>query len=123
MEGLAGLLPPDLRDIKDLAIGLKDAQVVGEAIQDGTDIQSGAPTLRVVNSASVPVTQIQPGEVQLWRLANIGADIWYDVELEGQQLNVVGEDGNPVWEVWSADHLLLPPGKRFLAPGDDYFYF
>src|SRR5262249_52284793 len=72
-----------------------------------------APTLRVVNSLHVPVLQIAPGEVQLWRLANIGADIWYDVKLDGQQFAVIGEDGNPVWEVWRAGTLLLPPGKRF----------
>ena len=57
--------------------------------------------------------QIAPGEVQLWRLANIGADIWYNLALEGQTFTVIGEDGNPVWEVFDATELLLPPGKRF----------
>jgi suppressor of ftsI len=112
VEGLSALLPPDLRDIKDIAIGLKDAQVVGDAIESN-NIDSNAPTLRVVNSTHLPVQQIAPGEVQLWRLANIGADIWYDLELGAQGFVVVAEDGNPVWDVWDAEHLLLPPGKRF----------
>jgi FtsP/CotA-like multicopper oxidase with cupredoxin domain len=113
VDGIQRLLPPALRNIKDIAIGLKDAQVVGDEIEGGANIDSNAPTLRVVNSHSLPVQTIAPGEVQLWRLANIGADIWYDVELEGQQLTVIGEDGNPVWEVWTAGDLLLPPGKRY----------
>ena len=59
--------------------------------------------------------------MQLWRVANIGADIWYDVQLEGQKFVVIGEDGNPVWDVWEADDLVLPPGKRFeiLVTGPD----
>jgi FtsP/CotA-like multicopper oxidase with cupredoxin domain len=112
VQGLTELLPAELRGIDDIAIGLKDAQVVGDEIER-ENIDSNAPTLRVVNSAHLPVQEIAPGEVQLWRLANIGADIWYDVELEGQDLLVIGEDGNPVWEVFSAEHVLLPPGKRF----------
>ena len=113
VQGLTELLPEALHDITDIAIGLKDAQVVGDAIESGTNIDSNAPTLRVVNSAHLPVQTIAPGEVQLWRFANIGADIWYDLELEDSGFAVIGEDGNPVWEVWDADHLLLPPGKRY----------
>ena len=114
VDGLQRKLPPDLRDIKDVAIGLKDAQVINGEIQGGVNaIQSGAPTRRVVNSTDLPVLQIAPGEVQLWRLANIGADIWYNVELDKSTLLVIGEDGNPVWETWSDEQLLLPPGKRF----------
>jgi FtsP/CotA-like multicopper oxidase with cupredoxin domain len=51
--------------------------------------------------------------VQLWRLANIGADIWYDLEVPGVEFVVIGEDGSPVWTVWNAERLLLPPGKRY----------
>ena len=29
------------------------------------------------------------------------------------QFHVIAEDGNPVWDVWAADRLVLPPGKRF----------
>jgi FtsP/CotA-like multicopper oxidase with cupredoxin domain len=120
VQGLQQRLPPDLRNIQDVAIALKDAQVVDDAIQTD-DIDSNAPTLRVVDDLHVPVQTIAPGEVQLWRLANIGADIWYDLQLEGQRFTVIGEDGNPVWSVWTADDLLLPPGKRFdvLVTGPD----
>ena len=68
-----------------------------------------APSTASVN----PSLSIAPGETQLWRLANIGADIWYEVSLEGHPFHVVGEDANPVWQTWSAESLVLPPGKRF----------
>jgi suppressor of ftsI len=112
VEGLADLLPADLREVDRVVLALKDAQVTGDRIEaDGID--SNAPTLRTVNGLSVPVQDIAPGEVQLWHVANIGADIWYDVELAGTTLTVVGEDGNPKWRVEDAEHLVMPPGKRY----------
>ena len=113
VDGLTARLPADLQGIKDIALAFKDAQVVGTEIEDGPNIDSNAPTLRVVNSQHLPVLSAQPGEMQLWRLANIGADIWYDLALDDQPFVVIGEDGNPVWEVWESDHLVLPPGKRY----------
>jgi FtsP/CotA-like multicopper oxidase with cupredoxin domain len=61
------------------------------------------------------------GETQLWRIANVGADLFYDVELEGHEFIVLGEDGDPRWDVVREDHLVLPPGKRFdvLVQGGD----
>ena len=44
VQGLTELLPPDLRDIEDIALGLKDAQVVGDDIE-ADNIDSNAPTL------------------------------------------------------------------------------
>jgi len=77
------------------------------------DINSDASTTRLVNGLERPRLTAAPGETQLWRLANIGADIFYELQLPGTSFTVVGEDGNPVWSVWSADHLVLPPGKRY----------
>lgn len=112
VHGVTDLLPAELQDVEPVVIALKDAQVTGDAIEV-ENIDSDAPTLRTVNGLHLPVLDIAPGEVQLWHLANIGADIWYDVELEGSSMTVVGEDGNPVWQVTDAEHLVLPPGKRF----------
>jgi FtsP/CotA-like multicopper oxidase with cupredoxin domain len=56
---------------------------------------------------------MRPGQTQLWRFANIGADIFYKLRLQGHAFHVVAEDGRPVWKVWSARTLVLPPGKRF----------
>jgi suppressor of ftsI len=49
----------------------------------------------------------------VWHIGNIGANITYQVKLDGHTFHVLAEDGNPVWAVWAQDALLLPPGKRF----------
>jgi FtsP/CotA-like multicopper oxidase with cupredoxin domain len=113
VDGLKDLLPEDLRDIDERSFALKDFQLTssGEIVKDNID--SNAPTTRTVNGEINPSLSIAPGETQLWRLANIGADIWYELSLEGHPFYVIAEDANPVWKVWSAQSLVLPPGKRF----------
>ncbi len=112
VRGIEDRLPPELRGVKQRVFALKDVQATDGAIVT-ENIDSDAPTTRTVNGLVDPTVEIAPGETQLWRLANIGADIWYDVEFAGQPFSVIGEDANPVGEVWRADQLLLPPGKRY----------
>jgi FtsP/CotA-like multicopper oxidase with cupredoxin domain len=111
------LLPPALRHITAHTLVFKDAQIdaAGHILQNTgtTFINSDKPTVRLVNDQLRPVLSIRPGETQLWRLANTGADIFYKLQLDGYRLTVVGEDGAPVAEVSSAPSLLLPPGKRY----------
>jgi FtsP/CotA-like multicopper oxidase with cupredoxin domain len=112
VDGLQDLLPADLRQITEYAVVLKDYQAVDGAILL-TNIDSNAPTTRTVNAAVNPSLSIDAGETQLWRLANLSADIYYEVQLTGHQLHIIGEDGNPVWQVKSVDSLPIAPGKRF----------
>jgi FtsP/CotA-like multicopper oxidase with cupredoxin domain len=91
---------------------LKDLQVDKGAIIR-TNINSDAPTTRTVNGQVDPIIPARTNETQLLRLANIGADIWYRLRLDGAQFHVIAEDANPVAEVWTADELVLPPGKRY----------
>ncbi len=86
---------------------MKDGAIVTE------NIDSDAPTTRTVNGLVDPELEIAPGETQMWRLANIGADIWYHVYFGGRPFHVIAEDSNPVGEVWQTKRLLLPPGKRY----------
>ena len=120
VEGLDDRLPADLRDVKQRVFALKDLQVKDGAIVD-KNINSDAPTTRTVNGLVDPEVTIAPGETQMWRLANISADIWYHVTFEGGPMHVIADDSNPVGKVWSADRLLLPPGKRYdvLVQGPD----
>jgi FtsP/CotA-like multicopper oxidase with cupredoxin domain len=113
VDGLIDLLPEELRNIAERSVALKDFQLTadGEIVRDNID--SNAPTTRTVNGTVNPQLSIAPGETQLWRLANIGADIWYELSLEGHEFYVVAEDGNPVWNAWFADSLILAPGKRY----------
>ncbi|MEY9872560.1 FtsP/CotA-like multicopper oxidase with cupredoxin domain [Streptacidiphilus sp. MAP12-33] len=111
------LLPPKLRQIATHTMVFKDVQIdaSGSLVQNTatTSIDSGAPTVRLVNGQLRPVLSIRPGETQLWRLVNAGADIFYSLHLDGYRFTVVGEDGTPVAKVRTESDLLLPPGKRF----------
>lgn len=112
VDGLKRYLPPALRGITEHVIALKDFQTQGDAIKTN-DLHIGAPTTRTVNGQLNPTIAIRPGEVQLWRLANISANIYYRLHLRGQRFRVIAQDANPVDSVWSADTLLLPAGSRF----------
>jgi FtsP/CotA-like multicopper oxidase with cupredoxin domain len=120
VEGLSDFMPPSLRGITEHTIALKDFQVEGDAIKThGLDI--GAATNRTINGQQNPEIHIRPGETQLWRLANIGANIPYKLHLPGVAFHVIAQDGIPVSQVYSQDTLLIPSGARFdvLVQGGD----
>ncbi|MEU0569466.1 multicopper oxidase family protein [Nonomuraea sp. NPDC005983] len=112
VNGLKRYLPPGLRGIKERVIALKDFQVQGDAVKT-KDLHISAPTNRTVNGQLNPAIHIRPGEIQLWRLANVSANIYYKVHLQGQRFQVIAHDANPVDRIWPADSLLLAAGARF----------
>jgi FtsP/CotA-like multicopper oxidase with cupredoxin domain len=112
VEGLTERLPRALRRVPDRVVALKDLQVRDGAIVD-ENIDSGAPTTRTVNGLVDPVLRARTNQTQLMRLANVSADIWYRLRLDGTRFSVIAEDANPVGRVWTAPELLLPPGKRY----------
>jgi len=112
VDGLEQLLPPELQTIQQQVVALKDLQVKDDAIVT-KNIDSSAPTTRTVNGQVDPVLTVQTNQTQMLRLANIGADIWYRLKLSGSQFTVIAQDANPVAHVWTADELVLPPGKRY----------
>lgn len=112
VDGLEQLLPPELQSIQQHVVALKDLQVKDGAIVT-KNIDSNAPTTRTVNGQVDPVLTVQTNQPQMLRLANIGADIWYRLRLSGTQFAVIAQDANPVAQVWTADELVLPPGKRY----------
>ena len=112
ISGLTERLPQDLQSIPDHLIALKDVQLKGNAIVS-QNIDSNAPTTRLVNAQVNPVISAQPGCTQLLRLGNFSADIWYKIKLDGAKFHVVAEDANLVTKVEGHEELLLPPAKRF----------
>lgn len=112
IDGLTDLLPDDFQNIRERTIALKDYQEKDGAILL-TGIDSNAPTTRTVNGSVNPAITIDAGETQLWRLANIGADIYYNLSLDGHPFHVIANDGNPVWRVNAVESIVLPPGKRY----------
>lgn len=104
IDGLVDLLPEYLHDVKQRTFAMRDFQI-------GSD--PTAPLQRTVNGQINPKTSIAPGETQLWRLANVGSETFYNIVLLGHVFHIVAEDGMPVWCVWNAEQLLLPSGKRY----------
>jgi FtsP/CotA-like multicopper oxidase with cupredoxin domain len=104
IDGLMDLLPKSLQNITQQTIAMKDFEVSSDP---------AIPRQRTVNGQVNPEINIKPGETQLWRLANIGSETYYNIVLPNHTFHVIAEDGNPVWHVWDAKQLLLPSGKRY----------
>jgi suppressor of ftsI len=115
VEGLEERLPEGLRDVPQRQLLIRDVQHEGgRLVFDPKQIDpTGAGTTKLVNGLLRPRLELRPGAVELWRIANVGANLGYDVALDGHEFRVIAEDGSPVWKTWTADHLRLPPGKRF----------
>jgi suppressor of ftsI len=109
VEGLDQRVPA-LRGLRERILALKDVQIGADG-RLPADINSDAPTTRTVNGQVRPRIPIRPGETQLWRIANVGADIWYRVRLDGQDMVQIGEDGNPYARPVPRREIILPPGK------------
>ena len=112
ISGLNDRLPDDLQSVPDHLLALKDVQLKGTSIVS-TNIDSNAPTTRLVNAQVNPVLKAQPGCTQLLRLGNFSADIWYHLKLDAAKFSVIAVDANVVTRVEAQDELLLPPAKRY----------
>jgi suppressor of ftsI len=74
-----------------------------------------------VNGAVRPQIAITPGEHQFWRIVNASPDRYVDLQVDGEQLEIVALDGmplafhNPGHLVELASHILVPPAGRVEA--------
>lgn len=117
-SGLAGMLlvdggaeqMPALQGAKQRLLALKNIAIKDGALASGV---KPADQQHTVNGQLVPTIAIRPGETQLWRVVNIGNEPYYKISLDGHIFTVVAEDGSMLWESYTTDTLLLPPGKRF----------
>jgi FtsP/CotA-like multicopper oxidase with cupredoxin domain len=67
-----------------------------------------------------PLTHLtmRPGETQFWRIANVGSDRVYNLQLQGKKsgripMRVVARDGNAVAVEYDVDSIMLSPGNRW----------
>lgn len=109
---VAGILDPfpELRDLKQRLLLLKDIQIEDGMVPDPPD--SSLPTMRTVNGLTGQVIAMRPGETQFWEIANIGADIYYHVALADHVFYEVERDGNRRSEMIPRDTLFLPTSSR-----------
>jgi suppressor of ftsI len=74
-----------------------------------------------VNGALRPQIAVTTGEQQFWRIVNASPDLYADLQVDGEQLEIVALDGmplafhNPRHPVEFASHVLLPPAGRVEA--------
>ena len=97
--------------------------------KDFNDVLGNQPTpphCFTLNGQLNPKITIQPGEVQLWRIANIGADEYLNLALETTDTSnpafaepngksnfyILARDGNVVDEPVATDSVIVPPASR-----------
>jgi suppressor of ftsI len=74
-----------------------------------------------VNGALRPQIAIAPGERQFWRIVNASPDLYADLQVDTEQLEIVALDGMPLSfhdpkrRVEFKDHLFVPPAGRVEA--------
>jgi suppressor of ftsI len=68
-----------------------------------------------INGQINPAVPIRPGELQFWRLANIGATAFMKFRIEGMALYVVATDGHPLSRPRRITEFFLSPGQRIDA--------
>ena len=74
-----------------------------------------------VNGALRPQIAIAPGERQFWRIVNASPDLYADLQVDTEKLEIVALDGMPLsfhdakHRAELRDHLLVPPAGRVEA--------
>ncbi len=74
-----------------------------------------------VNGTLRPQIRIAAGERQFWRIVNASPDLYADLQIDGEQLELVALDGMPLayhdahHPTRLASHVLLPPAGRLEA--------
>lgn len=101
---------PELQGIPERIMLLKDLKTVDGAPEDDPD--PAGPTTRTINGLFMPQITMQPGQIEFWRIGNIGANIYYKLRLDGLRFYVIAQDGNLQNVALESETLILPPGKR-----------
>src|SRR5260221_4282028 len=68
-----------------------------------------------INGQLNPIVQIRPGEMQFWRIANIGATLLIKFRIEGMPLYAVATDGHPLSQPRQINEFFIGPGERIDA--------
>jgi len=124
-QGLAGLLiveglatPLNLpSSVRELMFAVRDVQLSGAGVVLKNFDLSGS-SIRTVNGIRQPILTAQPGELMHWRIANIGANQYYNLTLDSPATAVeIGRDGGlnrlkVSLALSAADPVLIAPSQR-----------
>lgn len=75
----------------------------------------GDARAKSLNGYANPPIRARPGEWQIWQLGNLGADAFFDMQLDGHKVWLIERDGNLLLKPVQVDHVFLPPGARAVA--------
>jgi suppressor of ftsI len=125
---------PEVRHLRERILVLRDRVLEGndpasqelrrsvEIPAKGCSASNDLPKrLFTVNGALRPKIAIAPGERQFWRIVNASPDLYADLQVDTEQLEIVALDGMPLSfhdpkrRVELRDHLLVPPAGRVEA--------
>lgn len=105
IDGLIDDWYPDLVGAPERFMLLKDIELPGA--------DDGAPKTKTINGQSNPTITLNRGEPQIWYIGNIGADAFFDLEIEGLAFWVLARDGNGLDRPVAQRRLFIPPGARY----------
>jgi suppressor of ftsI len=133
IEGMERYVP-EIRGMRERVLVLRDRLIeesdpAGPELRRTVDIPTtgcGTSTeapehLFTVNGTLRPGIPIAPGERQFWRIVNASPDLYADLEVDGEQLEIVALDGMPLSfhdpkrRVEITRHILVPPAGRVEA--------
>jgi suppressor of ftsI len=133
IEGMERYVP-EVQRMRERILVLRDRLVeendpAGPELRRTVDIPStgcGTSTeaperLFTVNGTLRPQIAIAPGERQFWRIVNASPDLYADLQVDGEQLEIVALDGMPLSfhhpkrRVELTSHVLVPPAGRVEA--------
>ena len=100
---------PELQHMRERILVLRD-QVIGQDNPSSLELMhrvelsaktcgtsTEAPErIFTVNGVLRPRVAITPGERQFWRIANASPDLYADLQVDGEQLEIVALDGMPL---------------------------
>jgi FtsP/CotA-like multicopper oxidase with cupredoxin domain len=121
-RGLAGAiivegghkLHPALREMRQRVMLLQWLQYDPLSAQVNPDpLQFTLPYMTMLNGVHEPLMKMRPGESQYWHIGNATGTVWYTLRLDGFDITVVAEDGNPLPRPRKVEQLEFAPAKRF----------
>ena len=104
VEGFLESFYPWLRDVPERIVMLKAHQPPG--------FKDGQAHTKTLSGRSDGAISIRPGELQFWRIANIAADAYFNLRIDGARMWLLANDASPLRQPQRVDSILLPPGAR-----------
>jgi len=105
VDGFIAESYPSLSSAQERILVLKDIQLPGSDDDD--------PKSKTINGQRNPTIRMTRGQPQIWQIGNVGADAFFNLEVEGLDFVVLARDGNAFEAPVRERRLFIPPGARY----------